>query len=82
MIISIAVFRVVFRAAALESLGTFGPSARLLIDDIAARITSRTGDSGARIRLYRRIAAAIQTGNYACIAEAHSRIPAPLFSPR
>ena len=59
----------------IETVGAFGPSARQFIDDIAERIKSRSGDTGARPCLYRRVAAAVQTGNYACIAEAHSRAP-------
>ena len=53
------------RSAAFESLGSFDPSARRLFEEIAAKIKLRTFDSGARIRLYRRISAAIQTGKYA-----------------
>ena len=74
--------RIVFRAAAFESLGSFGPSARRLLDDIASKIKSRTGDTKAWSRLYRRIAAAIQIGNYGCIAEAHSKPFAPERLPR
>ena len=74
--------RVAFRVAAFESLGAFGPSARRLLDDIATKIKSRTGDTRARTRLYRRIAAAIQTGNYGCITEAHSRPSSPWHLPR
>ena len=64
--------RVDFRAVGLETLGAFGPSAQTLFDDIASRIRTRTGHSGARSLLYRKIAAAIQIGNAACILEAHS----------
>ena len=67
--------RAQFRAIAIETLGSFGPSARRLFDVIAERIKSRTGDAGARSRLYARIAAVVQTGNFACITEAHSRTP-------
>ena len=62
-----------FRAVAVETLGTFGPSASRLFDEIADRIKSRTMNAGARSRLYARIAAVVQTGNFACIIEAHSR---------
>ena len=51
----------------------FRPSATELFDSIASRIRAKTGDPGARTRLYRRIAAAVQIGNAACIVEAHSR---------
>ena len=62
-----------FRAVGLETLGAFGPSAKALLDEIGLRIQSRSGRPGERARLYRRIAAAIQIGNAACILEAHSR---------
>ena len=65
--------RVDFRPVGLETLGAFGPSAKVLLDEIASRIQSRSGRTGERARLYRRIAAAIQIGNAACISEAHSR---------
>ena len=65
--------RVDFRAVGLETFGAFGPSAIALFDDIGARIDVRRGSPGARLRLYRQIAAAIQLGNTACILEAHSR---------
>ena len=57
----------------LETLGAFGPSAQALLDEIAARILTRTGFSSARSLLYRKIAAAIQIGNVACIFEVHTR---------
>ena len=62
-----------FRAVGLETLGAFGPSAKALLDEISLRIQSRRGRPGEQARLYRRIAAAIQIGNAACILEAHSR---------
>ena len=65
--------RVDFRAVGLETLGAFGPGALALFEDIGARIQTRLGSTGARFRLYRQIAAAIQLGNAACILEAHSR---------
>ena len=65
--------RIDFRPVGLETLGPFGPSAIELLHSIASRIRARTGDSGARVRLYRQIAAAVQIGNAACIIEAHSR---------
>ena len=65
--------RVAFSAVAFETLGPIGPSAIKLLDGIAERIRLRTGDTGARDRLYRRLAAAVQLGNAACIIEAHSR---------
>ena len=37
--------------------------------------TNRTEIAGARVILYWRITAAVQTENYACILEAHSRTP-------
>ena len=55
--------RVDFRSVGLETLGPFGPSASELLDSIATRIRAQTGDAGARTRLYRRIAAALQMGN-------------------
>ena len=65
--------RIDFRPVGLETLGPFGSSARKLFDSIASRIRAKTGDAGARTRLYRRIAAAVQIGNAACIVEAHAR---------
>ena len=70
-----------FRAVGIETLGAFGPLDRRLFDEIADRIKSRTGDAGARSRLYARIAAVVQTGNFACITEAHSRTPLARSSP-
>ena len=65
-----------FRAIGIETLGVFGPSARGLFDEIATLIQARTGDSKSRFRLYRRLAAAVQCGNAACIVESHTRIGA------
>ena len=65
--------RVDFRAVGLETLGSFGAGARALLDDIAARIDARGSAINSRFRLYRRIAAAVQIGNAACVLEAHSR---------
>ena len=45
----------------------------LPVSFIADRIRLRTGDAGARERLYRCLAAAVQLGNAACIIEAHSQ---------
>ena len=74
--------RVQFRDVEIETIGAFGPSAHRLVDEIAGRIESRTGVAGARVILYRHIAAAVQTGNYACIMEAHSRTPSTNSLPR
>lgn len=74
--------RVLFRPVAIETIGAFGPSARTFFNEIADRIKSRTGIAGARVSLYRRIAAAVQTGNYACVVEAHSRSPSTHSLPR
>ena len=65
--------RVDFVAVGLETLGAFGAGARALLDDIAARTDARGGAINSRFRLYRRIAAAFQIGNAACVLEAHSR---------
>ena len=65
--------RVDFRAVGLETLGAFGAGARALLDDIASRIDAHSGAINSRSRLYRRIAAAVQVGNGACVLEAHSR---------
>ena len=51
--------RVDFKPVGLETLGAFGPSTQGLLDEIAARVRARTGFSGARSLLYRKIAAAI-----------------------
>ena len=61
------------RAVGIETLGVFGPSARGLFDKVAELIQPRTGDSKSRSRLYRRLAAAVQCGNAACIVESHAR---------
>ena len=74
--------RVRFHAVAIETVGAFGPSAREFIDDIAEKIKSCSGDAGARPRLYRRVAAAVQTRNYACVAEADARAPLTRKMPR
>ena len=66
--------RIHFVPVGLETLGAFGPSAKDLFDELSSRIRARTGNSGARNSLYRRIAAAIQIGNAACILEAHSNM--------
>ena len=58
----------------LETLGAFGPSAKGLLDDLAVKIRARTGGGDARSTLYRRVAAAIQMGNAACILDAHSNM--------
>lgn len=65
--------KVMFSAVAFETLGPVGPSAARFLDGIADRILQRTGDTQARERFYRRLAAAVQLGNAACIIEAHSR---------
>ena len=62
-----------FRAVGLETLGSFGAGARALLDDISARIDARGGAINSRFQLYRRIAAAVQIGNAACVLEARSR---------
>ena len=62
-----------FRVIGLETLGAFGAGARALLDDIATRTDARDGAINSRFRLYRRIAAAVQMGNAACVLEAHSR---------
>ena len=58
---------------ALETLGPFGLSARRLLSDLVARISSRTGKKKVRARLNRQFAAAVQAGNAACVLEAHGR---------
>ena len=64
--------RVDFRAVGLETLGAFGPRATALFDEITSRIKVRHNTTGARSRLYRQVADAIQLGNAACILESHS----------
>ena len=61
-----------FRPFGVETLGAFGPRALELVDSLAARIRAQTGESGARSRIYRRLAAAVQAGNARRIVEAHS----------
>ena len=58
----------------IETLGPFGPSALEVVDLIAQRIRKRSGDSFARSRLVRRLAAAVQSGNAARVLEAHGRV--------
>ena len=67
--------RAIFMPIGLETLGAFGPSAKKLLDDLALKIRARTGSRGARSILYRRVAAAIQMGNAACILDAHTHMP-------
>ena len=64
--------RIEFRAVGLETLGTFGPGARVFLDEVATRIKARGEPGAVRLRLYRQIAAAVQLGNAACVFEAHS----------
>ena len=64
--------RAFFMAVGLETLGAFGPSALQLFEAIASRVRARTGEQGVRARPFRRLAAAIQIGNAACIVEAHT----------
>ena len=59
--------RIDFRPVGLETLEPFSLLATDVFDRIVSRIRSKTGDLGARIRLYRRIAAAVQIGNAACL---------------
>ena len=59
-----------FRAVGLETLRRGGSGAARRI---AARIDARGSAINSRFRLYRRIAAAVQIGNAACVLEAHSR---------
>ena len=54
--------RVVFYPVDLETLGAFGRSASELFDTIARRVEELSGDIGARARLHRQIAAAVQLG--------------------
>ena len=62
--------RVAFYPIAVETLGALGPSARDILHEIADRIKRNTGDNS-RSRLLRRIGAAIQIGNAACILKLH-----------
>ena len=61
-----------FRPIGVETLGAFGPQALELVESLVARIHAQTGESGARSRIYRRLAAAVQAGNARRIVEAHS----------
>ena len=74
--------RAIFRAIGIETIGAFGPSSRKLFDEVAAMIKARTGDTRSRSRLYCRIAAAVQCGNAACIAESHSNSSSPRLPTR
>ena len=64
--------RALFVPVGLETLGAFGTSAKELFDNLASKIRAKTGNNDSRISLYRRVAAAIQIGNAACILDAHS----------
>ena len=57
-----------------ETLGPLGPSALVLVEAVADRIHKRTGNAGARVRILRKIAAVIQSGNAARILEAHGGV--------
>ena len=74
--------RAIFMPIGLETLGAFGPSAKELLDDLALKICARTGSRGAPSTLYRRVAAAIQMGNAACILDAHTHTCLTLLQSR
>lgn len=59
--------RVHFVIVGLETIDSFGHSVLRLLEDIVRRIRSRTGACGARTRLFKLIASAVQLGNAACI---------------
>ena len=62
-----------FRPFGVETLGAFGPQAAILVGTLAARVRSQTGELGARQRIIRLLATAVQAGNARTIVEAHSR---------
>ena len=61
-----------FRAVGMETLGAFGPQALELVASVASRVRSFTGEQSARLRITRRLAAAIQAGNARTIIAAHA----------
>ena len=67
----LAAGRAFFVPVGLETLGAFGTSAKEMFDNLASNIRAKTGNNNSRISMYRRVAAAIQNGNAACILDAH-----------
>ena len=57
-----------FYPVAIETLGSWGPSASELCREIGARIQARTGDQRSTAFLRQRLAVAIQRGNAAAIS--------------
>jgi len=57
-----------FMPAAIETLGTWGPSARELCKDIGSCLAALTGDPRAHIFLVQRLALAVQRGNALAVA--------------
>ena len=57
-----------FVPIAIETLGTWGPSANEICTEIGARIASHTGDGRSIAFFKKRLAIAIQKGNAAAVA--------------
>jgi hypothetical protein len=74
--------RVDFRPFGIETLGAFGTGAIELVRTLSSRIFAQTGVPGARMRLFRRLATAVQAGNARTILEAHSRSSGSQADPR
>jgi len=62
---------VIFSPVAIETLGTWGPSAIDLCHEIGSRMAAITGDSRSHSFLLQRLALAVQRGNAASVAGTH-----------
>ena len=67
--------RIDLRPFGIETLGSFGTRALELVEALVAVGSDRAGHAAARLRLYRRLGAAVQAGNAKRIIEAHSGAP-------
>jgi len=62
-----------FAPVAIETLGTWGPSAIALCQDLGARIAQVTGDPRSLAFLKQRLSLAVQRGNAASVLGTHSQ---------
>jgi len=60
-----------FAPVAIETLGSWGPSATKLCRDLGARMTMISGDPRAHLFLIQRLGLAVQRGNAASVAGTH-----------
>jgi len=62
---------IMFSPVAVETLGTWGPSATALCREIGSRMAALSGDSRSHSFLLQRLALAVQRGNAAAVAGTH-----------